>query len=527
MNGQRKTSRLSERLKGVRRALRSTTGAIDLASIMVGVLVIGIIGGVISSTVVSVIPWTQDSAARQNLDATKTAEGVARAMDGTYQDSDTLATNGHLRKSANLIADTDAAGTCWLSLSASATGAIFWSSDKHPSPQSYVQGTSESDPDWCVGQADVADLISKITGKPAAAPLGFSAVTGGQGFSLAIGHDGHLYATGQNGQGQLGLGAYGNKSAFTQLPTPGRFIQIAANDYNGYALDSNKHLWAWGYDGRGSVGDGGANADSSDNVLSPVEITPTVAYKQIAAAAGSLVAIDTTGHLWGFGYNDFGQVGVGGAQDQLVPVAVQPDTTFAQVAAGSSYEMALDTTGNVWAWGFNNWGNIGNGFSSGIVRTPVKITTPVPFTRIASSGVTSYGFDSAGNMYAWGDNTYGEYGDGTTTSSPTPVAVATPVKFTNLIGTYSHVLAQDAAGHIYTWGYGNQYTMGDGTANSVNSTPIAVTPAVKYTRIGVSAYGALAVDTSGNIWAWGINAHRENGSGSLNSGGPEMTTAAQ
>ena len=62
------------RIRNLRTALRSVGGAIDLASIMVGVIVIGVIAGVIAATVFAVIPWTQDRAAKANLDAVRTAK---------------------------------------------------------------------------------------------------------------------------------------------------------------------------------------------------------------------------------------------------------------------------------------------------------------------------------------------------------------------------------------------------------------------------------------------------------------------
>ena len=92
-------ARLAELRKngGLKAALRSPSGAIDLASIMVGVLVIGIIGGVIAATVFAVIPWSQDEAAKGALDSVRTAESVQFAMstgDGnaTYLSMTELAT---------------------------------------------------------------------------------------------------------------------------------------------------------------------------------------------------------------------------------------------------------------------------------------------------------------------------------------------------------------------------------------------------------------------------------------------------
>lgn len=97
--------------KGFRKAL-AEDGAIDLASIMVGVLVIGIIGGVIAATVFAVIPWSQDQAASQALDAVATAESVAFAQSsgegaGFYLDEEELAATDGLGGTDGLIQSSD------------------------------------------------------------------------------------------------------------------------------------------------------------------------------------------------------------------------------------------------------------------------------------------------------------------------------------------------------------------------------------------------------------------------------------
>jgi type II secretory pathway pseudopilin PulG len=73
----------------VKEAFKNEAGAIDLASIMVGIIVIGLIGGVIAATVFAVIPWAQDNAAKQQLDAVVTAQS---AYFGLSADATTLAT---------------------------------------------------------------------------------------------------------------------------------------------------------------------------------------------------------------------------------------------------------------------------------------------------------------------------------------------------------------------------------------------------------------------------------------------------
>jgi type II secretory pathway pseudopilin PulG len=78
-------------------ALKSSRAAIDLASIMVGIIVIGLIGGVIAATVFAVIPWAQDNAAKQQLDGVTSAEsayrGLSTSKDASLQDAVSSPTN--------------------------------------------------------------------------------------------------------------------------------------------------------------------------------------------------------------------------------------------------------------------------------------------------------------------------------------------------------------------------------------------------------------------------------------------------
>ena len=86
------------RMHSLHNVFRNERAAIDLASIMVGIIVIGLVGSVIAATVFAVIPWAQDNAAKQQLDSVVTAESAAKGMDGNYSvnlkgylDTDTLA----------------------------------------------------------------------------------------------------------------------------------------------------------------------------------------------------------------------------------------------------------------------------------------------------------------------------------------------------------------------------------------------------------------------------------------------------
>jgi hypothetical protein len=118
-------------------ALANRQGAIDLASIMVGVIVIGVIAGTIAATVFAVIPWSQDRAAASALDSVRTAQSVTLAQSSEagaaeYQSMDQLVSAELLQASTTVDVVTDTAGTCYLATAVSASGSVFWSDSTSP-----------------------------------------------------------------------------------------------------------------------------------------------------------------------------------------------------------------------------------------------------------------------------------------------------------------------------------------------------------------------------------------------------------
>jgi hypothetical protein len=154
------------RTRNFRSALRSNTGAIDLASIMVGVIVIGVIAGVIAATVFAVIPWAQDKAASASVDSVGLAESVARVNSDRYNPMAQLISDQMIQKQSTVTAITDAAGSCYISASKSSTGAIFYGTSKAPGATKYVPNVTEAATSWC---APFSTILSDFAGAPAAA----------------------------------------------------------------------------------------------------------------------------------------------------------------------------------------------------------------------------------------------------------------------------------------------------------------------------------------------------------------------
>lgn len=151
---------------------RSTAGAIDLASIMVGVLVVGIIGAVIAATVFSVIPWANQQAAQGDLDTVRTAESVAFAQSAIpgpakYSTVAQLETAGLLRSLPRVGVTTDTAGSCFVAASRAETGDLYVVTSKDAKPRLYTSDAAW-DTSWCApipaiaGSGDPVATLSAI-----------------------------------------------------------------------------------------------------------------------------------------------------------------------------------------------------------------------------------------------------------------------------------------------------------------------------------------------------------------------------
>ena len=129
----------------IRSAFKNEAGAIDLASIMVGIIVIGLIGGVIAATVFIIIPWAQDNAAKQQLDSVVAAESAYVGLsssgalptshpENSYGDSGLLADAKLLTEGSNYCAVDTLEGKGYVAFSLSASGNLFYITDQNTKP---------------------------------------------------------------------------------------------------------------------------------------------------------------------------------------------------------------------------------------------------------------------------------------------------------------------------------------------------------------------------------------------------------
>jgi alpha-tubulin suppressor-like RCC1 family protein len=315
-------------------------------------------------------------------------------------------------------------------------------------------------------------------------------------------------AWGRNTEGQLLDGSIVNRLTPTRVPYLGKVVTqaFAVGATQSFALLDDGTVWGWGQNNWGQVGDG-----TTSNRSEPVEVPHLRRFAANAIAGGGYhnLALLADGSVLAWGRNDYSQLGTGTAPNaHPIPVVVPNLRGVKAIAAGSLHSMALLEDGSVWAWGANANGQLGDGTT--IARNqPVKVSLS-GVKAIAAGGLHSMALLEDGSVWAWGYNGYGQLGDGTNTSRSQPVEVQN-VKNVTAIDASHYIesgpdfsMALLADGTVWTWGYNGYGQLGDNT-NVTNNKPTKVVNIGGVQAIAAGGRHALALVKDGLVWSWGAN----------------------
>ncbi|MGO9528021.1 MAG: RCC1 domain-containing protein [Verrucomicrobiia bacterium] len=283
---------------------------------------------------------------------------------------------------------------------------------------------------------------------------------GGDDYTVVVDATGTVWTFGENGAGQLGNGSAIDPQAspFPISGPPGftNVVSVAAGFQHTLALCANGTVWAWGNDAfgngeltnaNGALGLGNLLLNlglSKTNTPFQSQIPPGTVIVAIAAGDAFSLAVDTNGLVWGWGDNEYGEIGAGapsgvGTLDGTnVPTLVQGVTNVIAIAAGANsstsdgsikgggHSIALTADKRVWTWGDNELGELGNGTTGGYDPTPTVVTNLTNVVAIAGGVGFTLAVTSNGQVYAWGDNSFGELGTNTSAvaSANLPMLVA-------------------------------------------------------------------------------------------------------
>lgn len=322
---------------------------------------------------------------------------------------------------------------------------------------------------WCWGENDGGQLgngtmLNSVTPVSVSGlSSGVNSIATGGIHSCAITAGGAAKCWGFNYQGQLGNGTY----AWSSVPVnvsglAGGVSAMAAGDYHTCALTSSGGVKCWGANDYGQLGNG---TNTLSNV--PVDVNGlTSGVIAIAAGNWHTCALTSGGGVKCWGGNSNGKLGNGSTSDSNLPVDVTGLTSGASaIAAGLIHSCAVTSGGGVKCWGDNSVGQLGDGTWTDS-SVPVNVSgLSSGISKIETGDYHSCALTTGGGVKCWGYNSSGQLGDGTLTSRKTPGDVMGLTSGVSSIAAGSNLTcALTAGGSGKCWGDNYYGQLGDGEA---------------------------------------------------------------
>ena len=251
-------------------------------------------------------------------------------------------------------------------------------------------------------------------------------------------------------------------------------------------------------------------------------------WKAVSCGDQYVGAIQQDGSLFMWGTNTSGQLGNGNTMNLFSSSSQVAGNNWQWLSAskcldnnlqqGSSHTLAIQTDGSLWAWGNNNYGQLGNGsFLNSSV--PVQIGTDTTWVKVLAGALHSLALKSDGTLWAWGNNAFGQLGIGTLINANTPVQVGTANNWTDFSTYESHNLATRSDGTLWAWGKNNFYQLGLGN-NQNRTSPVQVGSGNQWHSPSVGYQYSFALQQDSSLWGWGNNNAGQLGNGNIGTFNP-------
>jgi alpha-tubulin suppressor-like RCC1 family protein len=257
-------------------------------------------------------------------------------------------------------------------------------------------------------------------------------VAAGGAHTCALLSDNTVWCWGRNTHGELGNGTTTGSSHPVQVSGITNAIQISAGDENTCAVLSDHTVRCWGDNHWGQLGiglyDGPVPGLTYYSSPVTVGIPPPNGATQVSTGAGHTCAhlVDNTIRCWG--HNDHDQIGSATGSPPANPspaVVLPPASTGAEVSTGLYHSCALLSSGLVYCWGYNLFGQLGNALNSDTwtPQNAIGILPPNVATHVSAGNYHSCATLTDGNVACWGRNGSRQLGNGSTADSWIPVTV--------------------------------------------------------------------------------------------------------
>jgi len=260
----------------------------------------------------------------------------------------------------------------------------------------------------------------------------------GDAHTMVVSQSGDLYSFGRNQNGQLGLGSTIDSlipQKLTSLPEDEPVTSVSCGAEHTVVCTHAGGVYSWGWGKYGNLGHG-----NMEDLTSPKHVTGLSGVKVVQVACGwrHSCAISDKGELFTFGWSKYGQLGHGDNGTCPSPKRVEALSGFRVIMASGGWRHMLalvdarkeDSSQNggarIYGWGWNQYGQVGNA-SDEDANSPQLVNilnkseeTPAGFSFVSCGWRHSLAIDCNGNYYLWGRGVHGQLGHGDCQDSSVP-----------------------------------------------------------------------------------------------------------
>ena len=317
-----------------------------------------------------------------------------------------------------------------------------------------------------------------------------------------------IYSWGCNSVGQLG------DNTIVSRPSPVSVVggytdwcQVSGGYKHSVGVRTNGTAWSWGDGGDGRLGDNTTASKSSPVIV----IGGFTDWCQVSAGDGSSLGVRQNGTAWGWGCNSVGQLGDNTGTARSSPVSVVGGfTDWCQIATNTNsavpHSLAVRQNGTAWAWGSNSCGKLGDGTTT-TRSSPVSVIGGfTDWSQVDAGMCQSFGVRTNGTLWSWGYAGTGVLGNGDTAAKSSPVSVVGGfTDWCQVSAGCIHTMAVRTGGTLWAWGFNECGQLGNNIAGfSDNTSPVSVRGGfTDWCQISAGGKHSLGVKQDGTAWGWG------------------------
>lgn len=358
------------------------------------------------------------------------------------------------------------------------------------------------------------------------------AVAVGYEHTCAIVFGGDLYCWGRNNYGQVGLGnnttaTYSSPQKVTSLTN---VVAVTSKGSHTCAVNASGDAYCWGNGGYGVLGGGSISSSYAPTAVNlqgikVISISSNLTNTCVVLASGAI-------KCWG--KNDIGQTG-------YTPIGnnnTSPASNYGVTAGATAIAVGMNSScaivnGGVKCWGDNSFGQLGDGtITNASSGTSISISALYSGVTEIAAGEGHFCAVKNGLTYCWGKNDFGQIGNGSIAGGPSPqtvtfAGVSTPNP-TSVTASKTHACAI-VNGGVYCWGNNLYGQLGNATTGiNGSATPVAVSDtnlSSNVTAVVAGLFHTCALK-GGQVYCWGINSGYQLGVASSSTGGSTNTPTA-